>query len=107
MRLRTVLKPVLIAGLVLSGVGLAAAADSSPAARGGETLGMTAILVRFAHHSGADDCAKIGPNSTDIWLEKYATPQEKARLTKPDADDDELQTLANNAPGYSDLCSSP
>ncbi len=101
------LRTALVSALTFTVVGLAANADTPRPGEPGEILGMTAIMMREGHHSGPDDCDEIGPTSTAVWLKHYATAEQRARLTSLQGPDDELHVTANNAPGYSDLCTSP
>ena len=97
--------------LLFSGVGLAAIADTPrPSTQlssgGGEALGMTAITMREATFNGPSDCAEIETPNTLIYLEHYATAEQRARLSVPEARD-ELSRLSGYAPDGSDLCTSP
>ena len=84
--------------LLFSGVGLAAIADTPrPSTQlssgGGEALGMTAITMREATFNGPSDCAEIETPNTLIYLEHYATAEQRARLSVPEARDELRQVV--------------
>src|SRR5688572_1883262 len=101
---RSISRTAVLPTLLISGIALTAAADTPRVAGGDAVMGMTAILTREAHYNGADDCPDIEIPNTKTWLEHYATPEQRERLSKPGQNEDELRRMASYAPGDSNIC---
>jgi len=103
-RYRT-LTPLALA--TIAGVSTALMTGPTSDAAESKAIGLQVITFRPADYTGSEqDCTEVVTAITQYFLDHYAKPAERERLSRAE-NGTELSILVNNAPGKSDICNAP